>query len=540
MMMNSCCSPWLLVALLIFALALAGCGADGPGLTGKTTGVESGESAYGSGAETPSSGGEDQTASEQRSEDNVIAPSRPSYADAFLRSADLPDCASGSSDVFVISDIADWQYLNDSRYRVFCVRPADYRNVGNIVLRRSGTSELPRAIVLDDGSSDHPSALPLSSQALIQSLEFDGASHWYVERLSIEGTPDRQAVVRFTNGASNNTIDQMRIEGFYEGISIHNGSHGNAIQNSLIGNMDFHRGGDAVCIGLQGFQTRPAPVSILDTRILNNEIYDCNDGIQTIVNPALNYSADFSGLIIAGNDIYLTPARYSDCSGRLDPNGACACAENAIDLKGGALDSGRPVRAIGNRFWGWKKTDRQCGGSGSWGSAIVAHATAKNADILDNVFFDVSRGVSVSGDASAVVVKDNILHSIESQQTNEGMALVAGESVRDVVFSRNIIVKTATWMSFNAFQSRAECNVVIDSGAALGTLRSGSVVARNSYYGTPVTVGTGLDKVFGTAAESKNTDLCITVKPYSGKKEICLPYALTTSQSPHHSCAVGS
>ena len=461
------------------------------------------------------------------------------YANAFLKSVDKPDCDAGNPEVLIIGDDSDWARINDPEYRVFCVRPGDYRGVGAIVLERSGKAEAPRILLLDSDSDAHPADLPESDQALIESLEFKGADFWYVERLSIVDTPDRRSVVRFGSGASDNTIDRMRIEHFYEGITLDDDAHRNTIQNSLIGDQDFHRGGDAVCIALQGFRTRPQTVRILDTKILNNEIYDCNDGIQTVVNSKASYIADFSGLVVAGNDIYLTSARYSNCSGRLDPKGACACAENAIDLKGGAEDDSKPVMIVENSLRGWKKTDQACGGSGSWGSAVVGHSRLKNVELIDNIISDSARGISIGDSARSVTIRGNLLHGINSKGGNEGIAFAATGNARDVNFSENTIVDATEWITLNRSQTTVECNVIIDSGRGSGRPGSGTVVARNSYYATPAWAGDSSGISFGAAADSRNEDRCFDIRPLSGKQRLCLEYGRTTDQSPHHPCATG-
>ena len=473
---------------------------------------------------------------------DVAAPSlqQHRYADAFLKSVDKPDCDAGNPEVLIIGDDSDWAKINDPEYRVFCVRPGDYRGVGAIVLERSGKAEAPRILLLDSDSNAHPADLPESGQALIESLEFKGADFWYVERLSIVDTPDRQSVVRFGSGASDNTIDRMRIEHFYEGITLDDGAHRNTIQNSLIGDQDFHRGGDAVCIALQGFRTRPKTVRILDTKILNNEIYDCNDGIQTVVNPKASYVADFSGLLIAGNDIYLTSARYSNCSGKMDPNGACACAENAIDLKGGAEDVSKPVMVVENSLRGWRKTDQACGGSGSWGSALVGHFRLKNAELIDNIISDSARGISIGGAARSMTIRGNLLHGINSKGSNEGIAFAATGNARDVDFSENTVVDATAWITLNRSRAIVECNVIIDSGRGGGRPGSGTVVARNSYYATPAWASDSSGISFGAAADSRNEERCFDIRPLSGKQRLCLEYGQTTDQSPHHPCATGS
>ena len=459
----------------------------------------------------------------------------------FLKKLELPVCDAANPEVRFISDAEGWKDINSARYRVFCIKPGDYRPVGNIVLNSSGSEAAPRVIVLDGRSKIHPAKLAESDQAIVRSLEFDRASHWVVSGISLVDAVSTQPVVHLDPGSSFNTLDGMRIEHFYQGIILEDGASGNVFQNNLIGDLFIRKGGDGVCIGLQGFRTRASTVSIQNTRILNNEIYNCNDGIQTIINPAINYKADFSGLVVDGNDIYLTSARYSDCRGNMNPKGKCACAENAIDLKGGAEDSANPVRIINNHLWGWRRTDTLCGGSGSWGSAISAHFRLQNTDISHNTIFDSSRGISVSEGPRGIDITNNLIHGINSPEANEGVAMVTTVDTLDLNFERNTIVDANIWMNLNARQSSFECNVIIDSGAADGVLRDRTVVGRNSYYGTvPWKGSAGGDIVFGSGAESRNVDHCFNVKDFKGTETVCLSYGSPTAESPHHACASGS
>ncbi|MFB6350994.1 MAG: hypothetical protein ABEN55_01255, partial [Bradymonadaceae bacterium] len=46
-------------------------------------------------------------------------------AQQYTKSVELPDCESGDSEVKIIRDDPDWDAINDSSLRVFCVTPGD-------------------------------------------------------------------------------------------------------------------------------------------------------------------------------------------------------------------------------------------------------------------------------------------------------------------------------------------------------------------------------------------------------------------------------
>jgi hypothetical protein len=261
------------------------------------------------------------------------------------------------------------------------------------------------------------------------------------------------------------------------------------------------------------------------------------DGIQAIVNPAVNYTKDFSGTLIDGNDIYLTSALYSNCSGRRDPRGQCACAENAIDLKSGAENSARPFVITNNHIWGWKKTDKQCGGSGSWGSAIIGHYKLKNVVIKHNTIFDSQRGITLSTGPRNITITSNLMHGINSRVKKESAALVTTSDVSNVVMNGNTIVDAGSWITLRAGRSKLECNVIIGSGPAAGG-RGNNTVGRNSYYRSiPGVVSGNGDVVFDLERDSSNVDSCFTVKRISGGKKVCLSYGKSSKSSPHNACA---
>ncbi|MCB1756397.1 MAG: hypothetical protein KDJ38_12800 [Gammaproteobacteria bacterium] len=458
---------------------------------------------------------------------------------AYLKAFKAPGCDPANPEVLFISDATGWQQINSLDYRIFCVKPGRYNDLGTIRLSASGSETSPRVILLDSTqSTEHPAALAEREQAILESLSFDNASHWIVSRLSILDTPSDSTAVVFNSGSSFNTLDQMRIERFYYGLDIHNRANANTIQLSLVGNINVRRGSDTVCIGLLGYRSQPESIEIVNTRIINNEIYNCNDGIQTIINPDIRYSVDFSGLIIDANDIYLTPAMYTDCAGGRNPTGNCACAENAIDLKAGTDNTNSPVRITNNRLWGMRKTDVQCGGSGSWGAALVGSFNTRNALIADNVIFDSARGISFSTGPSDLTVSGNLIHGINSTRDNEGLALSTTADTRRLSFLRNTIVDAGSWLVLQASDSQVECNVLIDSGAARGVVRSGTVVDRNSYFNTPEWSSSSNENVvYGLASDSASEELCFTVKRISNPENVCLAYGQSTDASPYHSCS---
>lgn len=82
-------------------------------------------------------------------------------------------------------------------------------------------------------------------------------------------------------------------------------------------------------------------------RVLDNEIYDCNDNIQITHNSGgNNHYVECRDAVIEGNDLYLTGDRHV-----LRADGSYALAENAIDIKAGPRSVDEPMRVVRNRIW---------------------------------------------------------------------------------------------------------------------------------------------------------------------------------------------
>jgi len=183
----------------------------------------------------------------------------------------------------------DWATINDSDKRIFVVEPGDYRSVGRITLTASGTAVTPRYLILKSATEDHAthaSQFPEAEQAVISSLEIEGADFWIVDRISIVDTPVYTSPVLIHSAATDNILNRMRIQNIAYASFIRHGCHRNVIQNSLIGGQrqELYNGRwvymERVALGLSQSGSDEHPVRIEDTVFVNNEIYNMTDGIQ--------------------------------------------------------------------------------------------------------------------------------------------------------------------------------------------------------------------------------------------------------------------
>ncbi|MBW2453710.1 MAG: hypothetical protein JRI68_04330 [Deltaproteobacteria bacterium] len=441
----------------------------------------------------------------------------------------LPDCDPTAEGVRLIETDEDWNGINDPDVRVHCVAAGDYRGVGTIRLEADGEPGLERWIRFydpDDPDGElHPAQRAENERAIIDTLRFQDASHWRVHGITVTGD---WTVVRLDEGSEYNVLDRLLVD--TAAVWFGHGAHNNSLQHSVVRNAPLSPGGDRVCVVLSG-SNDGADVAIHGTRIVGNEIYDCTDSIQLYRPDDSTHAIDFGDTVIDDNDMFLTEAMYSDCNGTLDPQGDCACAENAVDIKAAGTWSQNIVQVSNNRMWGFKPTDTACGGTGSGGTASVVHFTARYTLHQGNIIWDSPAGVTVLNDQHSVV--DNVIAQILDPPNDRGTAIYAEASGTEVY--RNIIVNVHDWAAVVGNSGDYRCNTLIAAGDHRGSPGNGVIADYNWYYEAEQLALPGEhDIVSDQAADAQHTDLCFQVRRFTSPQEVCLPQAAPTEASPHH------
>jgi hypothetical protein len=300
--------------------------------------------------------------------------------------------------------------------------------------------------------------------------------------------------------------------------------------------------------------TKPTHV-FRGNHVVNNEFYDSNQGVQLILaSDALKSAgASFPGTVIENNDVYLTPAMYSDCSASPDPTGACACAESGIVIKAGGtggLAQQDLLLVTNNRLWGWRKTDYSenggpagCGGSGSNGSAINVHGKTAYALVTNNLVWDSQQGIHAGGGQGKSSYIGNIIHGAgRANPIEQGSALSLYIGSGQEMY-RNTIVDSRSWggaHSTDGDEMDVVCNVIIDSPGriSLGLLPGSQGIEGdyNAYYGPGIKRldrPGDFDVVMPTAADAQHQEYCFLTKMWTGPEVVCLPNAKPTAASPH-------
>lgn len=328
--------------------------------------------------------------SDSHLKDNQSNNIRNEHGEYKVKPINIPVCDANNPKVVFIEKQSDWQSINDSSKRIFCVKPGTYHKGKIIIKNNSGTKKNPKYIILDNGNNEHPAKLSTNQIASVD-LHFENSNYWIVDRMSSIGSRSVYDAPIHLKNSSNNIINREFTDGSSGGILIQNGSDNNIIQNSRFQNMSkIGVKEDRVCIlflPIKGFN------EIKNNQILYNELYNCSDGIQPLWGQGID--VNYEGTVIYGNDISVDSNIYTDCHGNYNKNGKCSYSENAIDMKAGSKNPNNKILIKKNRLWGFRKADETGSKIQDPGAALVVHYGAANIIITDNMIFDSARGIQI-------------------------------------------------------------------------------------------------------------------------------------------------
>jgi hypothetical protein len=453
-----------------------------------------------------------------------------------------PDYDPGDSTHFLISTTDDWAHINDSAIEYFFVEP--HEDYGTVVIHSGGTQESWKYICLYNGNNDHPAKLDRSEQANVK-IVFDDAHYWVVDRMStFDSGYDNCFLIR--NRSSNIILNRLHLSGFQDAINIRGPSSPPFTENITVQNSRFDRmtpegiDGDHIAILLSG-EIWNHDRTIVNTKILNNEFRDCNDGILLANHPDQGYQLDYRGTIIDHNHIYVDREVYTDGRGNPDTLGIRAFTENAIDLKGGSEDPDNPVVVSNNILWGFRRTDTNGGGSGSAGSAIAGHYHVKNVVIKNNLIFNANRGITFADPAGMefsvenAIISGNILYDIGYSTSGDVEYATYFYHSKNVTFANNTLVmieKRARWLSLygDELEMAVDSNIVADAYEQTGKRSATTRFADNTFFNTlRQQVSDGKYYPDMEIAVRKDTTF-VTDRHTTRPREITLPGVLLTVQ----------
>jgi len=430
----------------------------------------------------------------------------------------------------------DWLDINNEKYSVFCVLPGIYTDATVITLTRSGTINQKRWIRWYDplhplDKETHPVQMPNKQQAVIKQL-FVGdykkrapVAHWVIDRLVIRGSEGANWI---GGGSTNNILNRLLIEEGKTSYVVFDDAKENVLQNSVLRDTPHKANTDYSLIYFSKNE---------GTRIVNNELYNATaSGVQ-------QGPLSLSNQTVYGNEFYVTSDRYTNCNGAFDPKGKCSCTEIGIVLKGPALPD-KSFRIEKNIFWGFRPTDTKCGGTGSPGQAIdlgSADNPTSNVLIKDNIIYDSGLGIYLGRYVNNVSVIGNVFYDISGSERGSGTAISNGYGLSTTI-ANNTIISADYWYrtSHLAKDGLVECNVVINSPRvdSAGFVGEDSPLINNYLYNSRPLVNAKVhsEKIFHSASDSQNQNLCFLTQKHTGPVEICIPYAKASSASPHTDC----
>jgi len=379
--------------------------------------------------------------------------------------------------------------------RYFLITPGDYRKWGDLKPSVSGTAKQPYVFRYYDPRAAQPYKAPhpvkrksTGREALLERFHFHEVSHWVLHGLTFRGQSMEKGGKRggwynaFFHESNNNTLDFCLIEQVIKanGVRIFNSSN-NTIQRCVIRDKIEGFKGDNIGVTVYASKDRNAR----NNRIVDNEIYDVTDGVHLVYQvKSAPKTGEVPGTIIDNNDLYITRKLYRQKNGE-----ELSCAEDGIDIKVGT-NSTRPedkVLVSNNRIWGFRTTDKACGGGGH-GAGIAIHRNAKNILIENNVIFDVSRGISIARGhhtyknerVENIEIRNNILYDIQETASGAGFALVVGA---DIIIESNTIKNTRKYLQMPSKKfAKFRKNLILESQQGLLQTRNLNCVVEDNLW----------------------------------------------------------
>ena len=484
----------------------------------------------------------------------TISTTVPEVSSSYLEVVNIPAYDSANPSHLLITEAnGKWTSanLNSSSYKHFYVESGNYSG-STITLTADGSVNDRRSISLHNGNEIHPASLSEALQANIR-IKFDGASYWDIDRMSNIDQTTQTDVTWFQGGSTYNVINRFHLENFYSGItigaSLSTPNNYNTIQNTYLNGMT-EEGRDSDNVGMALYNGSLSGLRTVGTKIINNDIKNCNDGIQLIRSFSKPSDVGFNGTIVDSNRVWVDNTIYYDKSlangGILDPNGLYAKAENAMDIKAGSADSNDPVIVTNNIFWGFRQ---EYEGGGAGGTMGIMYGV-KNVKIENNIMFDATRGLSFNdqGDetyaADSVLVKNNIFHLMN--KADRSYVNLAYES-DNITWESNSFIGMPGGYGILFQESSAPAgtadyiynnNLSIDAGKM--SILSGNMTASNNYYYNTVNNINGT----GDITETKSSNMADYSFQYeiftTSPKSKTLTGVITTESSPHYGIAGSS
>ncbi len=431
----------------------------------------------------------------------------------------IPPYDPNNPDMMLIQSNADWSHINDANIHYFYVAPGDYSRAGlsdddyRVLITQSGTPAQKRYIALYNGNNLHPGKLDRSQLAKV-GFTLRNADYWVIDRMAYWERTDGLIAIVF-EGASHNIINRYLADNVAGGmIYLFAYSNDNVIQNCRVQKDNLYLNLDRAAIALQGDNNMP----VINNKIINNEVYNFVDGFQAVTDKGEHpdHFFDYQGTVVDNNVFYIDQAIYTDCNGHPDPNGDCAYAENAIDLKSGSENANNPFLVTNNVMWGYRWADGTNSDLDDVGSAIVVHYNVNNTVISGNVIFDADRAMTVGGRANGPAWRNSEFSNNIIYQTHD-IAIKVYDS-EDIVFEGNLLKevcldtvwKNTAFIDCNNITVRNDLRVDTYDTAGVRSDNSSVSASDNGYYNSlPGDIQSPSDTIYTSDPTAAYDDLTI-------------------------------
>ena len=467
-----------------------------------------------------------------------LAQSASIYEESFT----MPKYDPNNSSMMLIKTVSDWSQINNPNIRFFFVSPGDYSQAGDIKLSANGTSQNRRYIVLYNGNDTHPGKLPLNTSNLAKAEFLITGSYWIIDRMSFWNRGNAEETNQIKGGSFNiiNRYFQSNVGGAC--VTLYKNSHNNTIQNSRVERKDFKIDGQVQQdrAAFQLFNNYEDNISIKNTKILNNETSNFNDGFQTIRQGTTLMNINYEGTIIDFNCFYIDNRLYTNGNGVHDSNGSYAYAENAIDLKVGSENSSNPMIISNNKMWGFRKADGTMSDLDDPGACIAVHYNVNNTIIENNLIWDSRMGFNLSDPRTGYsmrnsTIKNNIFHSIL-----EGSIAVYDAS--NLIFDGNLNKESGINKPYNTYYFETSCsNISLINNLSVNTYDQYGIwdgdhhvsPKNNEYYRSkPLHVSDKTDIIHPVDPTALYKDLIFTADSYTNNpRVITIPKVLKNSST---------
>lgn len=397
----------------------------------------------------------------------------------------------------IITPSDPWSKIDWSNSTI-CLQAGDHTSKGALTIPRSAAGSGGHYKVLryvrSGDTDDEPWKQSSSNRAKLSQLLAQG-DYWVIHRLTFPGINGNGPSPRIESraGARNQIYNRLLVDGnrgnsHYYGFSIENcGSTPNkiTIQNSVFRNVGPTAAGkEAIAVNFPCGD---------DMHAVGNEIYDW---VSHPIQLGRNAGSDGSRVlmrntVVENNDLYVTNALYTDCSGNYTSSGPCSATESVIStkLRGAA---GNETKMIQNRVWGTRYTDLNLCCNGTSGQAIGNYDNNEYILFQNNIIMDSQAGINNIASHNSFV--GNIFYWIRAFRSNTSSQVInrwnshgSHAGAYEAYLNTVILAEKTSFPPLADHDVDVRCNVFIDSGpkSSSGTPPADSVADHNAFYGTP-------------------------------------------------------